>query len=283
MEATAIEKKFLQMGARVRVMLIKPLFNRITRRDDIPGNLVVDIKNDKRGEYFDIRLPTNVDMNVADIQKDDKHLLLVAKRPGLRSGVSDTFRFLCGHDERNWFTCAVPGAPSSVFQAKQALKPQILQDMERIEGLKTANAHKRHRKLGSGRKIHRQGEFMFIPRPGMQLPKLAAIVRNEPMSRGGSGRGANPHIAEFMYRIGGMRMWENTITHVVMSDPESKAFMRQHPRVPLVERRANATAFVKGKITHSQHATVNLGDVWHEVVVNTENLAPGSRHVLFLD
>ena len=60
-----------------------------------------------------------------------------------------------GHDERNWFTCAVPGGASSVSQAKQALKPVILQEIESKEGLKASRAHKRHRRLNSGRKIHR--------------------------------------------------------------------------------------------------------------------------------
>lgn len=55
---------------------------------------------------------------VMDVQKNDRHLLLMA-----RDKDGSPLKFLCGHDERHWFTCAVPGGPSTVFQAKQALKP----------------------------------------------------------------------------------------------------------------------------------------------------------------
>lgn len=75
---------------------------------------------------------------IMDVQKQDRHLLLLVKDPDGHaitfSQASDPRRisiskFLCGHDERNWFTCAVPGKASTVFQAKQDLKPKDLQDL----------------------------------------------------------------------------------------------------------------------------------------------------------
>lgn len=56
-------------------------------------------------------------MLVLDAQKDDRHLLLLVKdhtvtttRNGFQASekLIPKARFLCGHDERNWFTCAVP-------------------------------------------------------------------------------------------------------------------------------------------------------------------------------
>ena len=46
--------------------------------------------------------------------------------------------------------------------------------------------------------------------------------------------------------------------------------------------RRDATAYVKGRIRHPDHATINLIE-WHRVVMNTENQARAMRHVVFLD
>jgi hypothetical protein len=195
MNTALIEKKFTQMGARVKIQ--EPV-----RTFQQPPPFTIDIRRDSDGEFFDIRVKKEIDMMVMDVQKKDRHLLLGVK------DVSDALGlFLCGHDERNWFTCAIPesAGASTVLQAKQALKPSILQDIERREGLKTSDAHKRHRKLKSGRKIHRQGEFMFIEdpefKPSEEFPHV--IHKNEPMSRGQSSK---PHMAEFLYRTGGTNL-----------------------------------------------------------------------------
>ena len=46
--------------------------------------------------------------------------------------------------------------------------------------------------------------------------------------------------------------------------------------------RRNPTVYVKGRIRHSDHATIRLTD-WHEVFMNTESQAAAMRHVAFLD
>jgi len=273
MDTQVIEKKFESMGARVK-------FSEPAVRD---GNLSIDIRRDKEGEYFDLRVKKEIEMLVLDVQKADRHLLLMARDPD-----NPKAKFLCGHDERHWFTCAIPeGKVTSVIQAKQALKPKELQNLEAREGLKTKRAHKRHRRLNSGIKVHRQGEFMFIPHKDFQPSKgfSTVVLKNEPMQRGGG----NAHMAQFLYRRGGTTVWvsayspeaRNGLTQrqydsIRKRDPESGRYnWRTMVRDPEV--------FVKGHITHVEHKTLDLGDVWHKVVLNTENQARAARNVAFLD
>ena len=44
----------------------------------------------------------------------------------------------------------------------------------------------------------------------------------------------------------------------------------------------NPSVYVKGRITHADHATVVL-DGWHRVEMNTETQSRAMRHVAFLD
>jgi hypothetical protein len=288
---TTVEKKFQAMGARVKISEPKN-----TWRTSQPFS--IDIRRDKAGEFFDIQVQKEIELMVLDVQKDDRHLLLMTKNHSpilTRSGTlvspadPQKARFLCGHDERNWFTCAVPGGASNVFQAKQALKPVILQDIEAREGLKTSRAHKRHRKLNSGRKIHRQGEFMFIPEPGFQPPvgSLVKIWKHEPMSRGNT-RVGNSHFAEYLYRSGGEKVYvASEIAPNGFTEKEYRNWLKAHPDEKWRRfdvRVRNARVLVKGKITHKEHKTLDLGEtVWHRVAINTENLAVGARAVAFLD
>jgi hypothetical protein len=36
-------------------------------------------------------------------------------------------------------------------------------------------------------------------------------------------------------------------------------------------------------VSHPDHATLDLGGDWHEVLMNRENEAPSMRHMRFLD
>jgi len=284
MITTAVERKFQALGARVKISEAKDTAWRVSRPFSI------DIRRDKEGEFFDIQAKEEVEMLVLDAQKDDRHLLLLVRDHSVKTMSHpdpDKFRFLCGHDERNWFTCAVPDGASSVFQAKQALKPRILREIEAKEGLKTSQAHKRHRKLKSGRKIHRQGEFMFIPEPGYQPPKgfTAIIHKHEPMSRGNS-RVGNSHYAEYLYREGGTQVYVSRIAPNGFTVKEHADWVKNNPDRKEVRwdyRVRDPQVWVKGKITHREHRTLDLGEIWHKCVLNTENLAPGARNVAFID
>jgi hypothetical protein len=284
MFTTAVERKFQALGARVKISEAKDTAWRISRPFSI------DIKRDKEGEFFDIQAKEEVEMLVLDAQKNDRHLLLLVKDHSVKTMSRpnpDKFRFLCGHDERNWFTCAVPEGASSVFQAKQALKPVILREIEAKEGLKNSQAHKRHRKLKSGRKIHRQGEFMFIPEPNYQPPKgfTAIIHRHEPMSRGNS-RVGNSHYAEYLYREGGTRVYVSRVATNGLIEKEYQDWLKHNPNqkhVTWTSRVRDPQVWVKGKITHKEHKTLELGETWHRVTINRENEAPGARNVAFID
>ena len=70
----------------------------------------------RRG-VFEINQPGSVQLHVVDCQPKDRHLLLMA-----REGLTKQ-KFLCGHDERDWFVAAVPGNTTSVSDAKDRLRP----------------------------------------------------------------------------------------------------------------------------------------------------------------
>jgi hypothetical protein len=285
MNTTVIEKKFQDMGARVKITEAQDT------RWQTGQPFRINIRKDKEGEFFDIQVKNEVEMLVLDVQKHDKHLLLMAKdytnnktRNGFPASekVAPKARFLCGHDERNWFTCAVPGGASNVFQAKQALKPARLRDIESKEGLKTNRAQKRHRKLNSGRKIHRQGEFMFIPEYNYKPPtgSLVIIHRHEPMSRGGG----NSHFAEYLYRSGGEKVYvSRSVAPNGFTEKEYQDWLKNNPDQKWIHwefRVRNPEVYVKGRITHKEHRTLDLGDIWHRVMLNAEIK---SNSVAFID
>ena len=279
METAVVEKKFANMGARIK--FFEPAG--FSRQD-----FTIDVKNDKKGEYFEVRTNEDSDVSVLDVQEDERHLLLLVKRPDENLHQPPIkMRFLCGHDERNWFTCAIPGTPSSVFQAKQALKPSFVQEIESKKGIKQSQSQKRHRRLKDGTKVHRQGEFMFTPDSSFLPPEgsLYVIHRNEPLSRGGNRRNANPHMAQYLYRSGGISVWVSSMYPNGVSDSQMRSIIKEQPalRNSFTQRQADANVWVKGTIRHSQHATLDLGDVWHRVSVNTEDRARGAVNVRFLD
>lgn len=284
MDTSIIEKKFQELGARVKIRNPEP-----TRFSSRRSPFTIDIRKDKEGPFFDIAVQEEIKMLVLDTQKNDRHLLLMTKNPNPRT---QNAKFLCGFDERDWFTCAVPevrGIPvSTVFQAKEALKPEPLRRVEAQEGLKKKRAHKRHRKLNSGRKIHRQGEFMFIPEPDYQPPEgsLRIIHRNEPMRRGNG----NAHYAQYLYRQGGERVYVSRYSPKAqngLTEKEYRTLLKEKPeearRFPWSTMVRNPQVYVKGKVTHKEHRTLDLKEIWHRVHLNTEDIAFGAKQVAFLD
>jgi len=117
MNANNPQSKFALMGARFQ-MSVSPAQHG-------SQDYAVDIQRDGRGQFFDLRVPEPLqaafEVNVLQTDKRDRHLLLFVRRPDGKAA-----RFLCGHDEREWFVAAVPGGASSVVQAKEALKPQAI-------------------------------------------------------------------------------------------------------------------------------------------------------------
>lgn len=254
---------FERMGARVKI-------RHSTRPQERSG---VDIRIDNRGEYFDVgvSLVDPAEYQVIDVRPDARHLLLMARTNEGKQ------KFLCGHDERHWFVCAVPGASvSNVKAAMEALQPQEVQTSIQRRVKRIKNRLKRRNEA-----FVRQGEWFFVPTPDLIVSEQL-ILKNEPLSR---GWGSKPHMCQFMYREGGTavfvcRRYPNGVTREV------------HRRLLLENRDAgswnwnvrvrDAKVYVRGRISHSDHKTVVLNR-WHEVSMNTERLAPGARSVVFLD
>jgi hypothetical protein len=266
MDTELLSKKFGQMGARVDVV---PMAPDIFRRDR--GG--IDIKVDAKGEYFDIRLEASdkVDYEVIDIRPDLRHLLLMARRERSKQ------KFLCGHDERHWFVCAVPGGSvSTVVNAMEALQPR---EVKAVVNRRVKRVKDRLRRKNKA--FVRQGEWFFVPNPSL-IVDPALVVPNERLSRGG---GSTSHMCQYMYRTGGAVVWvcpkyprgvpKHRYRSILLTVPGAKKWdwvqMRHEPRV-----------FVRGRVWHPDHKTIVLHD-WHRVLMNTEREAPGARHIVFLD
>ena len=266
MDTELLVNRFALMGARAR---IREALN--SRRLLVtPG---IDIGLDDEGEFFDIRLARDerVEYEVVDVRPDMRHLLLLGRREGEKE------KYLCGHDERHWFVCAVPGASvSGVVGAMESLQPRIVRRAVSV-------SVKRHKtRLGRRNEAFvRQGEWFFVPAPRLVAPEWL-VRRNEPLSRGGGGKA---HMCQFAYRTGGTSVWvcqkyprgvsDAVYARLLVANAKARRWdwqrMTRDPEV-----------YVKGRVSHSDHKTVVL-DGWHRVAMNTEWLAPFAHNVVFLD
>lgn len=267
-----LQKAFSQMGARVKLV---PPRNRF-----FTGNFSLNIRKDNKGEFFEVTQAPGapLTMEVVDVQKDARHLLLMVRQPSFRPGLPDEKeKFLCGHDERQWFVAAVPnGSVSSVRTAMEALKPRLVQEAQARAGVKFKH---RNRRRNSG--FIRQGEWFFLPEPSF-TPDPKLILTNEPLIRGRTGK---PHTAQFLFRSGGEAVWVNHRFPNGLTQTQYAALLRRDSsakNLPFTQRRRNMGVFVRGTIRHPDHATIQLG-VWHRVVPNTETEAPSMRSVAFID
>lgn len=260
--AQILEKSFAKMGARLQVDTFPSSRN--------PSSFRVNVLRDKKGEFFHIGVDAGVDIRAVDIQPKDRHLLLHA------ADSSGKHKFLCGHDERQWFVAAVPpkGSVTNVRAAKEALKPAAV--IQRQNKTKAKVGGRRSRRNAA---YIRQGEWFFVPEQGIN-PKPVMILRNEPIQRGNGGK---PHMCEMLFRSNGEQVyvdWKhpNGITEKEYKSLPEKARKRGNWRVMV----RDADVYVKGRITHPDHATVVLRE-WCRVRQNRENEAPSMRHVAFLD
>ena len=125
MNAIQLEFKFAAMGARMKVREIPSPWRQGDRSRIDPRDFAMDLRRDGNGQFFELRVPTHLsgspDINVMQALPDKRHLLLAVRNTVEKKQLD---RFLCGHDEREWFVAAVPGGASSVRQAMDALQPQ---------------------------------------------------------------------------------------------------------------------------------------------------------------
>jgi hypothetical protein len=266
--------KFTKMGARAVIEAIDARSQRL-RHATLP-RFSVDIQSDRQGEYFLVRKPADVAIEVLDLWPRDRHLLLMARHQNAeRTDMPRKSKFLCGHDERHWFVAAVPEdkGVSNVQQAMDALKPQAVWDSMSQHGVPMEDRNQR-RTAG----FVRQGEWFFLPRPQMQVQR-ARILKDEPLRRGAG----KPHFVDQLYREGGESVYfAPAYPNGLTLTEYSRLSKEERDRHRWRRMQRDPRAFVRGRVRHRDHATIVL-DVWHEVVMNTETRAFAMRNVAFLD
>lgn len=265
MNTEAIANQFARMGARFRFV------HQDTSR---PGaDYALDIGTDQRGQYFELRVPNIVeptlDLAVLQVRPEERHLVLLVKKPEVKD------RFLCGHDEREWFVAAVPSKATTVAQAREALKPQAIRLAEMRSRLRPSERARRHNAVSV-----RQGEWFFVPVPDMVV-KSTLILRNEPIRRG-SGK---PHVVAEVYRSGGETVYVCWRRPSGLREADYHALIARDPKARKWGWRRmqrNAGVFARGTVRHADHATITL-PCWHQVLMNTETQSRTMANVAFLD
>ena len=270
---TAIVNAFDTIGARVKLQMTRPARGPWNRRREnrFFGDAVrVDIQHDQHGAYFDISRRVDVVIKARDMIPEDRHLLLTVE-----AGPIGRSAFLCGHDEREWFAAAIPESADAltVQQAKDALKPQEVWDAIKRFGVPMED---RDRRVTAG--FVRQGEWFFIPCPGMEV-HWDQLLYNEPIQRGAG----KPHLCEMMYRQDG-------VTVYVSPEHPNGLTRAQWLKLPHKQRRLfrwqervrDAEVYVRGQVSHHDHDAIEL-PFWHKVVMNTETRSRAMRNLAFLD
>jgi hypothetical protein len=269
MKTNHIERHFASMGARFKSRLLPVEPWRAT-------DYAIDIRSDARGPYFELRVPEplsiGLDAAVLNVVPEDRHLLLLLRR---EVGEARKDRFLCGHDEREWFVAAVPGKASTVREAKQALQPPIV-----LAALARNGVRARHRFLRRNEAFVRQGEWFFVPERWKSVPELL-VRRHEPIRRGAG----KPHIVEWLYREGGERVYVCSRHSEGVSEARYTAMVQRDPSLLRLDWRSmarNPRVYARGTVRHPDHATITLRE-WCRVLLNTETEAPSMPRMAFLD
>ena len=263
-----LEKHFGQIGARMKFFSIpEPTWRHR------PG---INIRADGKGEFFDIKVAAedDVEYEVIDLRKEMRHLLLLGRREEGKE------KYLCGHDERHWFVCAVPGqSVTNVMTAMEALQPAFVRDQiqKNVKRIKTLFDRRNEAFV-------RQGEWFFVPFPELDFKTdfTNQIHRNEPISR---GFGSKPHVCEQVFRSKGVPVWVCTKYPTGVPRKRYEEILKANPKAARWNWRMmqiNAAVYARGTVRHPDHKTIVL-DGWHQIFMNTEALAPGARHVVFLD
>lgn len=228
------------------------------------------------GEFFELRVPTHLSATLGLIvlhrEPKQRHLLLLVRKTADKPQID---RFLCGHDEREWFVAAVPGRPFSVRQAMDALQPEAVRAALVREQV---SLDKRYRR--KNRAFRRQGEWFFVPEPSLVVNDKI-VFHNEPIRR---GRG-KPHLVEQLTRSGGETVYVCRQRPNGLTEKEYRALLQESSEAAQWGWRVmtrNANVYARGKVRHSDHETVDL-PFWHRVLMNTETQSRTMANVAFLD
>lgn len=276
MNAIQLESRFAAMGARMKVREIPSRWRQGVRTWIEPQDFAMDLRQDSNGQFFELRVPTHLseslEISVMQALPEERHLLLAVRNT---AGKPQLDRFLCGHDEREWFVAAVPGGASSVRQAMDALQPEGVR-----EALARSHVSSRKRYSRKNRAFRRQGEWFFVPEPSFVVDEKL-ILRNEPLRRGGG----KPHMVDQLYRTGGETVYVTKRFPNGLTPPEYRAMLLNNPnasRWGWREMRRNPGVYVRGAVRHGDHETITLS-CWHRVLMNTETQSRTMARVAFLD
>src|SRR5215831_18490642 len=274
-----LQKFFLKMGARVKQVEVAPQPSG-WQRGGFRGQdrqVVLDIKRDHRGPFFEIRTlaGSRQELLVLNAEPGRKHLLLLSRQFDGAGRVLAKQKFLCGHDERHWFVAAIPEDQpvSTVAGAQMALKPTEVRLREQTLGIDRKRGFRRRNAA-----FVRQGEWFFIPAKDVVADPLR-LLRNEPLSRGNGGKA---HWAEHCYRSGGETVFVSAKYPGGLTAARFNALSEQERKQGFRMMKRDAVVYVRGEISHPDHRRVHL-ECWHSVSMNTENRSMAMRNLAFLD
>jgi hypothetical protein len=275
MDSELLETRFAHMGARLKVRE-----GASRGRNGSTVNLAVDVQRDRQGEFFEIRTPAprapspaaDLRLEVVDLQPSRRHLLLLAEEGNRK------LKFLCGHDERQWFVAAVPEREgvATVQTAMEALKPAEVRQAQARQKIKTEDRSRRKTSA-----YVRQGEWFFVPEADVAVEEKL-VLHNEALTR---GVGSKPHIAEFCYRFGGEAVYVSDRYPRGLTEAAHRNLLKKRPAAKSWSwqvMRRNPQVYVRGRISHPDHKTIVLS-FWHRVLMNTEHQSAAMRNVAFLD
>ncbi len=214
----------------------------------------IDVGRDRSGEFFDIRRIDDVVPEILDVQPASRHLVLMVRDGEFKN------KFLLGHDERHWFAAAVPG--------------------DGVHDVRTAIASLRPTEI-EGRRAVRQGEWFFVPEPGVKQDD-AVIHRNEPLSR---GAGSKPHVCEELMRRGGVEVMVSSKYPTGVTLLAYERLIATNPKARQMSWRRmtrDAEVYARGEVRHRDHKTIHLYG-WHRVYMNRERFARHAPQIAFLD
>ena len=254
-----ISNKFSKIGARAEILRLTEITEK-RYQNGFRTAVRINIFQDKAGSYFDILVRRNVHLEVLDYRPKERALVLMASREN-EFGRTEKEKYLCGHDERNWFVCALSNEAtniSSVPTALESLKPKAVRSALDEKGISYIRRNRHRNEV-----FIRQGEWFFVPAPDFELPEDAAIHRREPL-----GTGGKPHAAEELYRTGGDTIFVN-------DDYPQGVPEHQYRNLSLLSKKRwytrtrVAVVYARGLVTHPDHKTVRL-EGWHRVYHNEQ-------------
>lgn len=247
-----ITKALLKIGARLKVTQSKSV-----RWG--PSTIRFNVGTDKQGEHFTLMVGEevkDVDVRILDVDPERAQLLLLVVTNPL-DGQPVKEKLLLGHDERHWFVAGVPEKSRNIADAFQQLKPEAAKLSQQRAGVGGKSLDRRKNKG-----FVRQGEWFFVP-VQFEPDKGTYIHKKEPIQR----QGGTPHFVEKCVRFGGKSVF--LLGDKVYTPAQKEDYERKNGPAPFQSRQMGARVFVTGKVTHKDHATIELQG-WHEVHMSRE-------------